>query len=75
MMAQMFNNGVNVNQYLSHAYVLLVIRIQGHLRKSMKCKKCSKEHFIFIRENLAPLPSLSCARCHENLQSRQTSSQ
>ena len=64
-MAKIFNHGVNVKKYLSHAYVLLVVRIQGHLRKSMKCKKCSKEHLIFTGENLAPLPSLSCAKCHE----------
>ena len=34
----------------------------------MKCKKCSKEHFIFIRENLALLSSPIHVRCHENLE-------
>ena len=58
-MVRTFSHGVKVNQYSSHSYVLSVIRIQGHLRKSMKCKKCSKEHFIFIRENLALLSSPS----------------
>ena len=34
----------------------------------MKCKQCSKEHFIFIRENLALLSSPIHVRCCENLE-------
>ena len=34
----------------------------------MKCKQCSKEHFIFIRENLALLSSSIHVRCCENLE-------
>lgn len=57
MIATIFNHAANANQYLSPSHLHFVTGIQSHLRKSMKCKKRSKEYFVFIR-NLAFLPDV-----------------
>lgn len=73
MLAKIFNHGVNANKYLSYPYLHSVVRIQGHERKSVKFKKCSKSTVGSFGRTL-PFGLKSSVRCHENLGYRQVSS-